>query len=141
MKVVSSKKYFPLVTLILLISLGSFANAEYTYKPAQDHDSMLTTGSILQHNNRLLTYTSIGTALINSNRSKAKSLFKEAKRLYKEAEFAYRSGQEENAKKLSFKSIATFYESDKAHYGLSDTEKKQRNKFQDRSDNPYLSSF
>ena len=129
MKLVNSKRYFPLFTLIvtpiLLMSLASFANAEHVYKPDPEHKLMLTTGSILQHNNRLLAHTTISTALKNSDRIKAKTLYKKAQRLYKEAEFAYRSGNEDQAKALSYKSIATFYESDKAHYGhfgLTDTE-------------------
>ena len=119
MKINGGKIIFYLITFGTLISMVSVSQAaELVYQPAKEHDAMLTTGGILQHNNRLLTYTTIGTALKNSDSIKARTLFKEAERLYKEAEFAYKVGQEVRAKELAFKSIAMFYESDKAHYGM-----------------------
>ena len=80
--------------------------------------SMLSAEAVLVHNQRLLEYSTLGSALEMSTNSQAKDLLAQSRKLFIEAVTAYRSGEEELAKDLAFQSINTFYKSDKIHYQM-----------------------
>jgi len=118
MKAITSKKYVVGFIFGMLIAMAGSMQAEELYPPAKEHLPMLSASAVIEHNKRLLANTSIGEVLKNSAKIKAKHFYNEAGRLFKQATQALMEGQEEMARRLAYKSIEYFYQSDRAHYGL-----------------------
>ena len=118
MKAEISKKYVLSFMFGTLFTITGFAQAETPYLPAKYHQEMLSASTVIEHNDRLLTNTSIGKAIKRSTDNKARQLYEAAQRLFNQATQALSEGQEEMAKNLAYKSIGYFYQSDKAHHGL-----------------------
>jgi len=74
--------------------------------------------SLLEHNERLINETVIGSDLTTSTNEQATVLFIQAKDQLQEAREAYKLGDYRTAKDLSLKSINAVYAADKALYNL-----------------------
>ena len=85
---------------------------------AEDTTHWSNVNDVLEHNHRLLTYTTIGINLKDSTDQEVIKLYELANDLLEEAQVAYTLKNFATAKELSIESIRTVYQADRVLYGL-----------------------
>ena len=107
------------IFMFLLISASSTQAGNIAIAPTEQTSAMISAGAVLQHSKHLLHNTTLGEGVKYSRDQRVKELYQMAHELFLKASEAHQSGQEDKAMELAQKSIRTFYDADKAHYGLT----------------------